>query len=230
LSEGLAQIALQGPNSLEILISLTDKSLAAMKYYNFLPDVRVAGIKCLVSRTGYTGEDGFEIYCSRSDARELWGEIWSAGQEDGLGLVPAGLGARDILRLEASFPLYGHELSEKITPLNAGLDRFVSFTGDRAFIGREALLKQKMEGVNPKLCGLEMLARGIAREGYKVKAGNKDIGWVSSGSYSPTLDKAVALAFLEPEHTAEGNHVQVVIRDREHTARVVRIPFYRREK
>ncbi|MBS4023456.1 MAG: glycine cleavage system aminomethyltransferase GcvT [Dethiobacter sp.] len=230
ISEDIAQIALQGPNSLEILLSLTDKSLAVLKYYTFVPEARVAGIKCLISRTGYTGEDGFEVYCQASEARELWGEIWSAGGEDGLGLAAAGLGARDILRLEAALPLYGHELTADITPLDAGLDRFVSFTKGINFIGRGALVKQKEEGTLKRLCGLEMLERGIAREGYSVRAQEEEVGWVSSGSYSPTLDKAVALAFLNPEHAPLGNQVQVVIRGREYNARVVKIPFYRREK
>ncbi len=227
VSDEFAQIALQGPHSLEILLTLADKALTGLKYYHFLPEVSLAGIKCLVSRTGYTGEDGFEIYCPHHEARELWGEIWSAGQESGLGLAAAGLGARDILRLEASLPLYGHELSETLTPLNAGLDRFVSFTKEVNFIGRESLLKQKAEGLKTKLCGLVMSGRGIAREGYEVRAG-EDTGWISSGSFSPTLEKSIALAFLKPDSCKAGSQVQVMIRGREYSAQVVKIPFYRR--
>jgi aminomethyltransferase len=230
LSEEMAQIALQGPNSGEILLAVADSSILALKYYQFLPEVPVAGIRCLVSRTGYTGEDGFEIYCNRQEAREVWGELWSAGREDGLGLAPVGLGARDVLRLEAAMPLYGHELSPKITPLAAGLERFVSFDKGTDFIGREALLRQKREGPAFGLCGLVTEGRGIAREGYRVRAGSVDIGWVSSGSWSPTLNKAIALAFVRPEFAVAGTEVQVVIRDREHGARVVQTPFYRREK
>jgi len=230
LSKETAQIALQGPNSLEIMLALAEKRVASLRYYHFLPEVAVAGIRCLVSRTGYTGEDGFEIYCSWQEAKEVWGELWSAGRENGLGLVPAGLGARDILRLEAGMPLYGHELSEKISPLYAGLGRYVSFDKSIDFIGREALLKQKEEGLRFKLCGLVMAERGIAREGYTVRSGGADIGWVSSGSWSPTLDAAVALAFLSPGYAAAGTRVEVVIRGREYGAEVVKLPFYRREK
>lgn len=228
LSAEIAQIALQGPNSVEILQSLTDQPLAAMKYYHFLPVVSISGVDCIVSRTGYTGEDGFEIYCSQEKAGEVWDEVWHAGQKSGL--APAGLGARDILRLEAALPLYGHELSKTMTPLNAGLDRFVSLTKDPPFIGQEALCKQNEAGLQTILCGLVMTGRGIAREGYKVTDGEVEIGWVSSGSYSPTLEKSLAMAFIRPEKAVVGSVVQVVVRGKEYGARIVKIPFYRRER
>lgn len=228
LSEGIAQIALQGPKSLGILQSLTAQPLAAMKYYHFLPTVDISGVECLVSRTGYTGEDGFEIYCPQEKAGELWDAVWRTGQKSSL--VPAGLGARNILRLEAGLPLYGHELSETLTPLNAGLDRFVSLTKDPPFIGQNALRKQKEAGVQNILCGLVMLGRGIAREDYTITDGEVEIGWVSSGSYSPTLQKALAMAFIRPEKAALDSVVQVIIRGKEHAAKIVPRPFYRRGK
>jgi aminomethyltransferase len=228
LSEETAEIALQGPKSQEILQSLTDEPLAMMKYYHFKPVVNISGVDCIVSRTGYTGEDGFEIYCSREKAGEVWDQVWLAGQKSGL--APAGLGARDVLRLEASLPLYGHELSETITPLNAGLGRFVSLTKETPFIGQDALRKQKEAGLETILCGLEMTGRGIAREGYTVTDGIVGIGWVSSGSYSPTLEKSIANAFIHPEKVVLGSVVYVVVRGKEHAAKIIKIPFYRREK
>ncbi len=223
-----AQVALQGPNSLAILASLTDASLADLAYYHFIPEVKVAGITCLVSRTGYTGEDGYEIYCKNADAHALWDAIWSAGSTREMGLVPVGLGARDVLRLEACLPLYGHELSEERGPIEAGLKRFVSFTKEEDFIGKEPLLRQLENGLKQKLAGLEMIDRGIPREGYIVKSGGEDIGIISSGIYSPTLEKSVAMAFLNSEKAVVGEEVLVAIRSREYRARVVKLPFYRR--
>lgn len=227
ISSATAQLALQGPGSLSILSSLTEQPLGRLKYYHFLPEVRLAGVKCIVSRTGYTGEDGFEIYCSPEDASTLWDAVWSAGQTGEQGLVPVGLGARDVLRLEAGMPLYGHELSPELTPLHAGLDRFVSFTKQPHFNGREALLQLKQSGLKVKLTGLELLDRGVLREGYRVFDGERDAGWVSSGTYSPTLQKSIGLAFLPPE-MAVGTEVKVMIRGRAVSARVVKLPFYRR--
>ncbi|MGM0688161.1 MAG: glycine cleavage system aminomethyltransferase GcvT [Bacillota bacterium] len=228
LSSDYAQIALQGPNSEAILQQLTDASLAEMKNYHFLPDLQVAGVNCIVSRTGYTGEDGFEVYCKNDGADVLWDAIWTAGVKHELN--PAGLGARDVLRLEAAMPLYGHELSKELTPLQAGLDRFVALEKKIAFNGQEALKKQQSEGMSRKLFGLEMLERGVPREGYPVKAGDQEIGWVSSGSYSPTLDKFIAMAFLDPEVVKQTSEVDLMIRNRSYRARITKMPFYRRKK
>jgi aminomethyltransferase len=228
LSSEYAQIALQGPNSEKILQELTEEPLQQMKNYHFLPEVPVAAVKCIVSRTGYTGEDGFEIYCNNNDASVLWNAVWSAGQKHELN--PAGLGARDVLRLEAAMPLYGHELSREITPLQAGLDRFVALDKAVAFNGQDALRKQKEEGISRRLFGLEMLERGVPREGYPVKAGEEEIGWVSSGSYSPTLDKFIAMGFLDPEVVNNNTEVSVMIRNRSYRARITKLPFYRRKK
>ena len=227
ISAETAQIALQGPNSLQIMLSLTEQPLDKLKYYHFIPEVKLAGIKCIVSRTGYTGEDGFEIYCPPGEAAAVWEALWSADQAGDLGLAPVGLGARDVLRLEASMPLYGHELGPEITPLQAGLERFVSFSKEPHFTGREALLQQKEFGLKTKLAGLELLERGVLREGYRVFEDETDIGWVSSGTYSPILEKSIGLAFLSPDKVA-GTGVQVMIRGRAFSARVVRLPFYRR--
>jgi len=229
LSQEYAQVALQGPNSEVILQKLTDTKLSEMKFYHFLPEVKVAGIDCVVSRTGYTGEDGFEIYCKQEGASSLWDSIWEAGRSQDLN--PAGLGARDVLRLEASLPLYGHELSRDITPLQARLNRFVALDKAVSFNGREALQKQHQEGISRKLFGLEMLERGVPREGYPVTTGDEqEIGWVSSGSYSPTLDKFIAMAFLDPEAVKQDGEVKVAIRKRSYRAQITKMPFYRREK
>ena len=228
LSAEYAQIALQGPNSESILQELTDISLGDMKFYHFQADVSVAGVNSIVSRTGYTGEDGFEVYCKNDGALSLWDAVWEAGQKQEL--RPAGLGARDVLRLEASLPLYGHELSKDITPLQAGLNRFVAVNKPVPFIGQEALQKQKEEGFSRKLFGLEMLERGVPREGYPVIAGSEEIGWISSGSYSPTLDKFIAMAFLNPEVARQDEEVEVAIRKRTYRAKITEMPFYRRDK
>jgi aminomethyltransferase len=228
LSPEYAQIALQGPNSEKILQKLTAEPLSAMKNYHFKADVDVAGVNCIVSRTGYTGEDGFEIYCLNENASSLWDAIWEAGKE--FELNPAGLGARDVLRLEASMPLYGHELGTELTPLMAGLDRFVALDKEVPFNGQKPLNKQKQDGLKRKLFGLEMLERGVPREGYPVKAADEEIGWVSSGSFSPTLDKFIAMAFLNPSAVEKADEFQVVIRNRTYRARITKLPFYRREK
>ncbi len=228
LSSDYAQIALQGPNSEEILQELTDLSLAEMKFYRFQVNVSLAGVNSIVSRTGYTGEDGFEVYCKNAGALALWDAVWEAGWKKEL--RPAGLGARDVLRLEASLPLYGHELSKDINPLQAGLNRFVALDKAVPFIGQEALQKQKQEGFSRKLFGLEMLERGVPREDYPVKAGEEEIGWISSGSYSPTLDKFIAMAFLDPEVAQQGEEVNVLIRKRTYRAKITKMPFYRRDK
>lgn len=228
LSLETALVAIQGPNSLEALQALTQAPLEKLRYYHFIPRVDLAGITCLVSRTGYTGEDGFEIFCEPGAARKLWDELEEVGRSRDLGIVPAGLGARDVLRLEAALPLYGHELSKSISPLEAGLARFVSFRkGD--FFGREALLRQKEEGLTRGLCGLILLDRGVLREGYRIFNDGREIGIISSGTYSPTLKKSIGMAFVTPEAAAPGNMVEVMIREKVHRAQIVKRPFYRRD-
>jgi len=228
LSPDYAQLALQGPNSETILQPLTAEPLSELKYYHFSKDVTLAGVNCLVSRTGYTGEDGFEIYCLNADAPALWDALWEEGKKHELN--PAGLGARDVLRLEAAMPLYGHELSKEITPLNAGLDRFVAVEKNVPFNGQEALKQQKKQGLKHKLYGLEMLERGVPREGYPVQAAGKEIGWISSGSFSPTLDKFIAMALLDPQVADHAKEVEIMIRNRPYRASFTKLPFYRRKK
>jgi len=226
ISDNVAQLALQGPKAEAILQKLTDVDLKAIKYYWLQQDVPVQGIRCLVSRTGYTGEDGFEIYCQPAEVTKLWSLLLEAGKEEGL--VPAGLGARDTLRFEACLPLYGHELSETITPLEAGLGFFVKLTKDD-FIGKEALAKQKAEGVKRKIMALEIIGRGIARQDYRCLAGGQEIGVVTSGSYAPTLNKNLALALIAADKAEVGQEIAVEIRGKEVAAVVVNKPFYKRK-
>jgi len=228
VSDDYALLALQGPKSQALLQELTSSPLHELKYFCFLSEVEIAGTICLLSRTGYTGEDGFELFCSPEDVPSLWEALWKVGDKEDYGLVAAGLGARDLLRLEAALPLYGHELSTEITPLEAGLHPFVALNKEPAFVGQEAMRKQKETGLSRKLAGLELLKRGMPRQGYTVTAGGEEIGWVSSGSFSPTLNKPVALAFLPPAKTESGTEVEVVIRGREYPSRVIKTPFYRR--
>ncbi len=227
LSPDYAQLALQGPDSEKILQSLVSEPLEKIRNYHFVSDLNLAGAKCLVSRTGYTGEDGFEIYCSNEDASKIWDAVWEAGQK--YSLSAAGLGSRDVLRLEASMPLYGHELSSDLNPLMAGLDRFVALGKAVSFNGQEALKIYKQEGLTQKLFGLEMADRGVPREGYPVSDGESELGWISSGTYSPTLDKFIAMAFLDPKAVKPGDQVVVTIRNRSYGARIIKMPFYRRD-
>lgn len=226
-SEETAQIALQGPASLEILRHLTIAPLEQLKYYWFL-EGKVNGVDCLISRTGYTGEDGFEIYAAREKAAELWESLLEAGRN--AGLRPAGLGARDTLRFEACLPLYGNELSPEITPLEAGLKSFVKLEKDH-FIGREALLKQQEQGPAKKLVGFEMLERGIPRSGYPLKGQNGEtIGLVSSGTYAPTLEKNLGMGFFSTAYAGQYSLIFVEIRGRQLKVRVIPKPFYQRMK
>ena len=226
VSHQYAQIAIQGPKALKILQKLTKTDLDVIRYYRFVQDVAdIPGGPAIISRTGYTGEDGFEVYLPWDNAPALWEALIQEGTA--LGLVPAGLGARDTLRLEAAMPLYGHELSADITPLQAGLTRFVKFDkGD--FIGREALLQQSESGDYTRLIGLTLTDRGIPRAGYPVLAGETVIGEITSGGQAPYLDKAVALALVPDQYTEPGTELAVGIRGRNVPAVVTALPFYRR--
>jgi len=224
-SERYAQLALQGPASEKILQRLTDLPLASIKSFAFLLG-QVAGAPCLVARTGYTGEDGFELYCNPDDAERLWNALLDSGGQDGL--IPAGLGARDTLRLEKAYPLYGHELDDTTTPFEAGLEWTTKFSKN-SFIGREALLRQKQEGIKRKLVGLELVEPGIARAEYPLLKDGRGIGRVTSGTKSPTLGKSIALAYMAVEESETGNIVEVEIRNRRIKTKVVALPFYQRE-
>lgn len=219
-----AQLALQGPQSTAVLQPLTALGLAQLKSFHFA-FADVAAIRCLVARTGYTGEEGFELYCHSGDAEKLWNSLLTAGAP--CGLLPAGLGARDTLRLEKAYPLYGHELDESITPLEAGLE-WVTKLSKPAFLGREAIVKQKTAGVSRKLIGLEILQPGIARSDYGLFKNGRNIGRVTSGTKSPSLGKAIALGYVSSEEARTGNSLDVEIRGRRVAAQVVPLPFYRR--
>jgi aminomethyltransferase len=223
-SSEFALLALQGPRAAAILGRCTRLDLAALRSFWFARG-EVAGIgEVLVARTGYTGEDGFELYCPSAGAVGLWNALMSEGESDGL--QAAGLGARDTLRLERALPLYGHELDEATTPLEAGLAWVVKLDTD--FIGRDALARQKAEGVTRKLVGLRMLEAGIPRQGYALRVGAEVVGAVTSGTQSPTLGKPIALGYVGVAHAAVGTRIEVEIRKRGVAAEVVALPFYKR--
>jgi aminomethyltransferase len=225
-SERYAQLATQGPKSLAIMQRLTAVELSSIRYYWFR-DGEFCGVPARIARTGYTGEDGFEIYIPPAEAGRIWKEITAAGAE--FGIKPAGLGARNTLRLEAAMALYGHEIDASITPLEAGLEWIVKFDkGD--FSGRDALLKQKESGIKRRLTGFVMKGRGIAREGYEVSMGGAPAGWVTSGSPSPTLNKNIGLCYLPTGEAEPGRTIQVSIRNQAVEAETVATPFYKRAK
>ena len=230
LSDDFTQIAIQGPKGVDLLQKLTDASLSAIKFY-WVTHGTVCGLKnILIARTGYTAEDGFEIYIPADEATSarVWNQVLAAGKE--FGVLPCGLGARNTLRLEGKLPLYGHEISDGINVWEAGLDRFCKME-KREFVGRDALEKAKAGTLKRTLVGLEMVDRGIARDGYKVQdAGGREIGYVTSGSFAPFLKKNIALAYVPPEFANPGTEVKVEIRGQGVTARVVPTPFYRRPK
>lgn len=230
LSDDFTQIAIQGPKGVNVLQKLTDADLNAVKFY-WVTRGSVCGLKnILIARTGYTAEDGFEIYVPADEATSarVWNEILSAGKE--FGIVPCGLGSRNTLRLEGKLPLYGHEISDTINVWEAGLDRFCKMEKPN-FVGRAALEKTKAEGVTRTLVGLEMAERGIARDGYKVLNGDgREIGYVTSGSPAPFLKKNIALAYVPPEFAGMGTALKVEIRGQGVGAQVVPTPFYKRPK
>ena len=222
-SDRYAQLAIQGPNAEKILQRLCDIPLEEIKFFHFRSHVKVGGADAIVSRTGYTGEDGFELYLPSEDAAGLWDDLLREGQEDGL--VPVGLGARDTLRFEVALPLYGHELSADISPLEAGLGMFVK-PGKGAFIGRDALSAQKEAGAKRKLVGFEVTGRGIPRNGFDVQADGKSVGFVTTGSFAPTLKKTLGLALIDATYAAEGTVINVMVRNRPVEAKIVKKPFY----
>ncbi|HYA16429.1 MAG TPA: glycine cleavage system aminomethyltransferase GcvT [Bryobacteraceae bacterium] len=221
-----AQIAIQGPKALEAIRDLTDSDLASLKYYWFT-DGRFAGVPARMARTGYTGEDGFEVYVAPENAVAVWNAIMDAGAAEGI--KPCGLGARNTLRLEAKMALYGHEITDTITPLEADLGWIVKFDkGD--FIGKAALEKQLETGLTRKLIGFEMRGRGIGRDGYEVLVEGKPAGWVTSGSPSPTLNKNIGLCYLPIAHARPGEKIEIVVRNQPVEAETVPTPFYKRKK
>jgi aminomethyltransferase len=229
-SDQFTQIAIQGPKGVDLLQKLTDADLRAVKFYWFTRGT-VCGLKnILIARTGYTAEDGFEIYIPSDEATSamVWNRVLDAGKD--LGVLPCGLGARNTLRLEGKLPLYGHEISDTINVWEAGLDRFCKMDKPE-FTGQDALVRAKADGVTRTLIGLEMIARGIARDGYKVlNLNGTEIGYVTSGSPAPFLKKNIALAYVPPSHSVVDSELAVEIRGQAVKARVVPTPFYKRPK
>ncbi|MCM3724575.1 glycine cleavage system aminomethyltransferase GcvT [Neobacillus cucumis] len=229
LSEKTAQLAIQGPLAEKVLQKLAGETvLSQIGFFKFQQKVILNGKKALVSRTGYTGEDGFEVYCDAADAVDLWKAILEAGTEEGI--LPCGLGARDTLRFESVLALYGQELSPEISPLEAGIAFAVKLNKEADFIGKEALRKQKENGLPRKLVGIEMIDRGIPRHGYTVYKGEELIGEVTTGTQSPSLKRNIGLALIKTEFSALETVVEVEIRGKRLKANIVPTPFYKREK
>ena len=225
-SEKYAQLAIQGPNALATLRKLTDTPLNEIKYYWFRNGI-VAGVQALIAHTGYTGEDGFEVYVAPEHAQMVWNAILAAGQE--FTIQPCGLGARNTLRLEAKMALYGHEITASINPFEADLAWIVKMDKDD-FIGREALEKVQRQGITRKLTGFEMRGRGIGRDDYEVWLDGKPAGWVTSGGPSPTLGKNIGLCYLPVDRAVPGQTIQIMIRNAPAEAETVPTPFYKRAK
>src|SRR5579872_1005489 len=224
-SERYAQLAVQGPKSLATLQKLTATELSSIRYYSFI-DGEVCGAAARIARTGYTGEDGFEIYIEPAQAERIWDRLLDAGQE--FGIKPCGLGARNTLRLEAKMALYGHEIHASITPWEAGLGWIVKLDkGD--FAGRAALTSQKEKGISRRLTGFEMTGRGIGRDAYEVWVDGSAAGWVTSGGPSPTLNKNIGLCYLPAHLAAPGRNIDIMVRNQPVAAVTVPTPFYKRQ-
>jgi aminomethyltransferase len=224
--ERYAQIAIQGPKAGPTLQKLTPVELGRIKYYWFT-DGEVAGTHARIAHTGYTGEDGYEIYVPPDQAERMWQLVMDAGAE--FGIKPCGLGARNTLRLEAKMALYGHEIDASISPLEADLGWIVKLDKGE-FVGRQALLKQKETGIRRKLAGFEMRGRGIGRDGYEVYLDGAPAGWVTSGGPAPALNKNIGMCYLPAEQSVPGTAIQVMIRNQPVDAVTVETPFYKRAK
>jgi aminomethyltransferase len=219
-------VAIQGPRAAETLGPLTDVDLGALRYYA-IAEGQVAGVPALVARTGYTGEDGFEVFVDWGEGAAIWTALAEAGQ--GVGVIACGLGARDTLRLEAGMPLYGNELDRQTNPFEAGLGRVVKLEKAGDFVGREALARIAQEGPKKRLVGLAITGRGIARHGYPVLAGDRRTGVVTSGTHSPTLGRPIAMAYVAPGDAEPGTILAVEVREQPVAAEVVSLPFYKRD-
>jgi aminomethyltransferase len=225
VSDQYAQLALQGPKAQEILQQISDADLDSIRFFWFNPSVKISGVECIVSRTGYTGEDGFELYVKPDEACFIWEEILAAGGD----LVgPVGLGARDSLRFEAKLPLYGQEIDKDITPLEAGLGFFVKLDSDD-FIGKTALVQQKAAGLKRKLVEFSMVGKGIPRSHYEVFKDGQAIGHVTSGLHAPTFKKPIGLALINIEYSQPGTEIDIMIRDKAIKAVVGTGIFYRKK-
>lgn len=218
-------IAIQGPASVKILQNICEADLKTLKRRRFC-ETKVDGFPCLLSRSGYTGEDGFELFVASEDTEKVWNDLIDIGKT--YGLVPAGLGARDTLRLEAGCPLYGIDADESKTPLEARLERAVDF--NKNFIGKDAILNKKAQGIKEILVGFKMRERAIPRTGYLIEKTDKKIGVVTSGTYSPTLKENIGFGYVTPDNSAIGKEFDIVIHGQMKKAEVVEVPFYRRNK
>lgn len=225
ISDTMGKLDLQGPRSEEILQRLTEANLKTLRFYHFC-ESQVAGIPAIISRSGYTGEDGFEIYAAANIIGNIWDKLMIAGAQSGL--KPAGLGARDTLRLEAGMMLNGQDMTESVSPLEVPYSWIVD--ANKEFVGKTALMARKNSGIGNKLVGIEMTGRGIARHGYKVFHHLREIGIVTSGTFSPTLNKAIGLAFVDMAYSAPDTELTVAIRNTMTEAKIVKLPFYKREK
>lgn len=224
ISDQTAQVALQGPNSAGILGKLCEASELPVKYYTFKEKSMVGKISCLISKTGYTGEDGYELYCSPADAADLWNMLMVAGSEEGL--IPCGLGARDTLRLEAAMPLYGHEMDDDITPLETGLGFAVKMDKED-FIGKSGMIARGE--IKRKRVGLNITGRGIAREKCPVFYEGKEVGVTTSGTHCPYIGRPVAMALLSTDYTAPGTKLEVEVRGKRISAEITELPFYKKK-
>jgi aminomethyltransferase len=223
-SEEYSLLAVQGPKAIEILQTLTNTDLGGIKYYNFVIG-QMAGIAdVIISATGYTGAGGFELYLQNEDAVKLWNAVLEAGKPHGL--LPAGLGARDTLRLEMGMCLYGNDIDDTTSPLEAGLGWITKFTKD--FISSKTFAKQKEEGITKKLVGFEMIDRGIPRQGYQITKDGEVVGRVTSGTASPSTGKNIGMGYVPVELSADGSEFDVVIRNKTIKAQVVKLPFYKK--
>ena len=222
ISESRAILALHGPLAEKVLQGLTNTNLADLRLYHFISDVSINNCDCLLSRAGFSGEDGFEIFSAPTDAPGLWEAILEAGKP--YGVLPVGLGARDSLRLEAGSPSYGHELIPDINPIEAGLGGLLKFEKPD-FIGRTALVESLAIGINRVITGIIMDGRDVPGNGYPVEFNGREIGWVTSGGYSPTLDKNIGLALIEADRAEAGETVDIVIREERVSATITAIPF-----
>lgn len=226
ISDTVAEVAIQGPKAEEVLQKLTDYDLSQIKFFHLKRDVLVDGVECMVSRTGYTGEDGFEVYTDNEGIKKVWTSILQAGKEEGI--KPAGLGCRDTLRFEAALPLYGHEMDDEITPLEAGFKYFVKLDKKSDFIGKDVLNEMWSKGLDRKLAGIELLERGIAREGYEVYKDGEKIGHITTGYKSPTLGKVIGNALIKTEFTEIGTEVDIKIRNKFAKAKIISKKFLKK--
>lgn len=221
VSDEFYMLALQGPLAEQVLQKLESFNLADLKYHH-AREFQIHGERGILARTGYTGEDGFELFIPAAQGKHVWDAILDAGKD--VGVLPIGLGARDSLRFEAKFALYGHEIDAHTTPIEAGLGWACDL--NKNFVGRDVLLKQKLEGVSKKLVGFEMIERGIARNGYEITSNGKTVGSVTSGMPAPTLEKNIGLGYVTPELAKIGTEFEIMIRGKPTKARVVKTPFY----